>query len=184
MFGSDISTSDLGSRPSVLSAINTSSLSRSPGQSRGGSESYLNSNASADNRVGSNQAATSPSGRDSSKLTSDHGHQPNHALSSTNQAGVKLGDPEQFLNEQTEKMTARDSRFRKVLDEMDSATNSNGGVRGTPPREFQGWISVASIEASLPDVPGVAIARPPVENNDSASKDSEPAKSRKLDMIV
>ncbi|MBX9656698.1 hypothetical protein K2Y11_24030 [bacterium] len=97
---------------------------------------------------------------------------------------MKRGDAEQFLNEQSEKMTARNSRFQKVLDEMDSASNSNGGVRGTPPREFQGWISVASIEASLPEVPGITVARPPVENDTSASKDSEPVKSSKLDVLV
>lgn len=184
MFGSDISTSDFGSRPSVLSAISTSSPSRSSGRSRGGNESYLNSNASADNRVGSNQAAASPSGRDPSTLSLDDKRQKEFSVSPTNEVDVKRGDAEQFLNEQSEKMTARNSRFQKVLDEMDSASNSNGGVRGTPPREFQGWISVASIEASLPEVPGITLARPPVENDTTASKDSEPAKSSKLDVLV
>lgn len=184
MFGSDISTSGFGSRPSVLSAISTSSPSRSSGYSRGRNESYLNSNASADNRVGSNQAAASPSGRDLSTLSSDDGRQREYPVSPTNKAEVDRGDAEQFLSEQNEKMTARNSRFQKVLDEMDSAADSNGGLRGTPPREFQGWIRVASIEASLPEVPGMTIARPPVENDETTSKDDEPAKSIKLDVLV
>jgi len=183
MFDSDISTSGIGSRPSVLSAISTSSPSRSAVHSRGDGESYLKSNASADSQVGSNHVYAS-SGGDPSKPSSDHGQQPAHAVPSTNSPDIKQGDPEQFLNDQIEKRVARNNRFQKVIDEMDVASNSKGGVRGTPPREFQGWIGVASIEASLPDVPGVPVARPAAESEVSAPKKGQTLEAQKLDVLV